>query len=83
MAGAVRAFKLLANIDKNATEFVKCYSGVTATPQITSPKADIDIFHAIENGLKTEGAKIVSKMLETIPPMEIINSMLIPRNNFV
>jgi len=78
MTGAVRTFKLLSNIDKHATSFVKVYGGATASTQSKLPKSDIDIFYAIANGLKKEGAKIVTTLLETIEPMEIINTMLIP-----
>jgi len=77
MTGAVRTFKLLSNIDKNATDFVQSYGG-NSPKKAVAEKSDIDIFYAIENGLKAEGAKIVSTLLETIDPMEIINTMFIP-----
>lgn len=78
MTGAVRSFKLLSNIDANAKEFIRVYGGTTATPQASQNKSDVDIFYAIENGLKAEGARIVSTLLETIEPMEVVNTMLIP-----
>ncbi|CDF01533.1 homocysteine S-methyltransferase [Ruminococcus sp. CAG:624] len=76
--GAVRAYKLLTAIDKNSVEFIKAYS--QAVPQ-TAPKSDIkkvDIFYAMENGLKDEGAKAVEELLKTTDAMDIINNYLIP-----
>lgn len=77
--GAVRAYKLLASIDKNSVEFINCYgqnaSQTVAT--ITDKKAP-DIFYALENGLKDEGVRAVESLLPTTEPMEIINNYLIP-----
>ena len=39
---------------------------------------NIDIFYAIEKGLKTEGREITQKLLEKHDAMDIINEMLIP-----
>lgn len=76
MMGAIRAFKLLSNIDKNANEYIIEY-GTEKAPVIVE-KNDIDIFYAVENGLKKDGGRITSKLLETTDAMEIINNMLIP-----
>lgn len=89
MMGAVRSYRLLANIDQDAKEFIEAYSHVNLTSKITAKesagmvqtgevKEERDIFHAIYNGLKEEGAAITKQLLETTDAMEIINSMLIP-----
>lgn len=78
MTGAVRAYKLLSNIDKNSVEFIKAYNNTEAKKQTTSDKKDITLSYAIENGLKKEGATVTEKLLETLSPMEIINNHLIP-----
>ncbi len=78
MTSAVRAYKLLANIDKNSVNFISEFGSVTSVASMPKEKADIDIFYAIENGLKKEGAKLTQELLETITPMEIINGYLIP-----
>lgn len=77
MTGAVRAFKLLSNIDKNSIEYINAYGGEKNT-QPVKKEADIDIFYAIENGLKNDGARITKELLETHDTMDIINNMLIP-----
>lgn len=78
MTGAVRAYKLLSNIDKNATEFISAYGNSQPAQTVTAKKSDIDIFYAIENGLKNDGARITAELLETHDAMEIVNEMLIP-----
>ncbi len=79
MTGAVRAYKLLANIDRNSVEFIQAYNNADSkkTPSAKSDKT-ITLNYAIENGLKKEGAEITEKLLETISPMDIINNYLIP-----
>ena len=77
MTGAVRAYRLLANIDKNSVEFIQAYNNVDAKkPQ--SEKKEISLNYAIENGLKAEGAQVTEKLLESHSPMDIINDYLIP-----
>lgn len=78
MTGAVRAYRLLANIDKNSAEFIAAYND--AEPQQTAhkPEGDLSLSHAIENGLQGESAKATEALLESHEPMEIINDILIP-----
>lgn len=78
MTGAVRAYRLLANIDKNSVEFIQAYNNVETKKQTTSDKKEISLSYAIENGLKKEGASVTEQLLETLSPMEIINEQLIP-----
>lgn len=79
MTGAVRSYKLLANIDKNASEFISNYgASKPVQPAPSADKKNIDIFYAIENGLKNDGAAITAKLLETHDAMDIVNNMLIP-----
>lgn len=78
MTGAVRAYKLLKGIDKNSVEFIKSYGNQQNTKTTAEKSSTIDIFYAIENGLKNDGAKITEELLKTLSPMQIINEMLIP-----
>ena len=82
MTGAVRAYKLLTNIDKNAAEFIAAYNNAAPTP---APKASGELnvspeglLFAVQNGLKQDGAAITEKLLETTDPMVIVDDMLIP-----
>lgn len=89
MTEAVRAFRLLHNIDKNCTEFVTAYADmkspspaapVQAVAKSTKEQApkELDLPYAMSHGLKNEGAKITEQLLQTKDPMEIINEILIP-----
>ena len=79
MAGAVRSFRLLTGSDKNSLEFIAEYGGSTPKAAVKlSANSEITLDYAIENGLKSEGAKITEKLLETTDSMVIVNEMLIP-----
>lgn len=83
MTGAVRAYKLLANIDKNASEFIAAYNN--AAPAAPAPsgsgKAENTaegLMFAVQNGLKHESAVITEALLADTDAMEIVDKMLIP-----
>lgn len=85
MIGAVRAYKLLANIDKNSIEYIKAYGQNPAVKKIEVPQSGKaagnpkeELFAAVENGLKSEGASLTARLLETMDSMEIVNDVLIP-----
>lgn len=78
MTGAVRAYRVLSGIDKNSAEFINAYNNV-ASAAATAPKnTEVDIFTAVYNGLKSEGASVTKRLLETTDAMQIVNEMLIP-----
>lgn len=82
MTGAVRAYKLLSNIDENAREFIEAYNNTdTAQKPATSGTLDVSaegLLFAVQNGLKHEGALITEKLLLNTDSMEIVDNMLIP-----
>ncbi|MGN0595311.1 MAG: homocysteine S-methyltransferase family protein [Hominimerdicola sp.] len=79
MTGAVRAYKLLANYDKNSIEYIANYGGEKTDVKAKSDNSkNIDLPYAIENGLKSEGAEITKTLLQDNEPMKIINEILIP-----
>ncbi|MEE0265735.1 MAG: dihydropteroate synthase, partial [Acutalibacteraceae bacterium] len=78
MTGAVRAYKLLANIDKNSVEFINAYNNTPAKAQASSVKSEVTLEYAIENGLKKDGAETTERMLQEVSAMEVINNHLIP-----
>ena len=80
--GAVRAYKLLAGIDKDCIEFVNAYSGDSSAPKAapapTGEKKNIGLAYAVENGLKNDAVRAAEELLETADAMSIINDYLIP-----
>ena len=77
MTGAVRAYRLLANIDKNAAAFIAAYNEGNERRK-TEGSGEIDLPYAIENGLKSDCARLTQKLLETTAAMDIVNGILIP-----
>lgn len=77
MTGAVRAYKVLANIDENSRSFIEAYNEYTPAKTV-NPTEKTDLDYAIINGLKEDGARACESLLEKTDPMEIINNRLIP-----
>lgn len=82
MTGAVRAYKLLTNIDTDAKEFIAAYNSASApAPAPKSQELNVSpegLMYAVQSGLKQEGAQITEKLLETTDAMTIIDEILIP-----
>jgi len=79
--GAVRAYRLLAGIDRDSAEFIAVYAdGDTApkTAPATADKGTPDLIYSVANGLKADAVKAAEELLRTTDAMEIINSYLIP-----
>ena len=79
--GAVRAYRLLAGIDRNSADFISIYAQDDNAPKAPAPSQDKgapDLVYCVENGLKANAVKTVKEMLYTVDAMEIINSHLIP-----
>lgn len=78
--GAVRAYKLLAGIDRDCIEFVNAYSGEASAPKApaASEQKNIGLAYAVENGLKNDAVKAAEELLKTTDAMSIINDYLIP-----
>ena len=79
MTGAVRAYRVLAGIDRNANEFIAAYQDA---PETQAPAAqtqtETDVVTAVRSGLQSEGAAAVERLLQTEDAMTIINEKLIP-----
>lgn len=78
MTGAVRAFRVLNGIDKNSLEFINAYNDAVPAAPVKKADSNVDIFAAVYNGLKNEGAAATAKLLETTDAMQVVNEMLIP-----
>lgn len=79
--GAVRAYKLLAGIDRDCLEFVNAYGGDGAAPKAapaTSDQKNISLAYAVENGLKNDVVNAARELLTSTDAMSIINDYLIP-----
>lgn len=77
MMGTVRAYNLLAGHDKNSVEYIANYGSVKKEASVKVEK-EIDLPYALENGLKSDGARLTQHLLADHDPMDIINNILIP-----
>lgn len=79
ITGAVRAYRLLAGIDKNSADFINIYANNSAPEAVpTNAGKKIDLVFAVENGLKNDALRAVRELAESSDPMQIINEYLIP-----
>ena len=81
MTASVRTYKLLANIDRNAVDFIAHYGGDVAAPAAPAAAAasgPLELGAAIGAGLKREAGSLTRALLETTDPMTIVNEQLIP-----
>jgi len=86
MMAAVRSYHLLMNIDQDARDFIAAYGDVQVSTTITAGKAapaaapagERDLAQVVEAGLKGEAGPVARKLLETVPPMTLVDDILIP-----
>ena len=78
MTGAVRAYRVLAGIDKNANDFIAAYQDAPVVQTAPTAQTETDLAAAVRSGLKSEGAAATARLLQTEEPMAIINKRPIP-----
>ncbi|MEG2502943.1 MAG: homocysteine S-methyltransferase family protein [Anaerovoracaceae bacterium] len=77
MIGAIHAFSLLHNQDINGEKFIEKYGNIGETAS-TPTKKEIDLFYALEKGMKAEAIEGVKKLLNTTSEIKVVNEYLIP-----
>ncbi len=77
MMNVYRAYKALACIDENCTEYVEAYT--ECDEEDSEPKNEL--YTAILNGRYDSSYKIAEEMLKNTPPLDIINLTVIPALN--
>ena len=85
MMKVVDAHRVLANIDKNAENYITKYANTTAgavvsaAPQISAPDTEQDgLPGIIIKGLREEARSATAKLLETEAELDVVNHYLIP-----
>ena len=79
--GAVRAYRLLAGIDRDSADFIAAYAdsgNAPAKAPVTADKGTPDLIYSVENGLKNDAVNAAKALMMTTDSMEIINGYLIP-----
>ncbi|MEG2053493.1 MAG: dihydropteroate synthase, partial [Oscillospiraceae bacterium] len=85
MMSAVRAYRVLYNIDKQSSQYIDAYKDYTPTEQKiqktstgTAQDNVQNVTDAIKKGLKKQSADETLKLLSTYEPLQIVNEFLIP-----
>ena len=77
MTGAVRAYRVLANLDQNSLDFIAAYNDAAPLPK-PQAQTDVSLTDAVYSGLKNEAAAVTERLLDRNDAMQIVNEMLIP-----
>lgn len=84
MVGTVRAFDLLSAKDKNSEKFISLFKDYSPSSQgqgaLTLKKEEKSaetLYDCVRSGLKNHAAELAVKELESRPPMEVVNDILI------
>ena len=77
MTGAVRAYRVLAGIDRNSLDFIQAYRDASPAAQPAAQSLH-SLADAVYHGLKSEAAQATKQQLRDTDPMDIVNQMLIP-----
>ena len=87
MIEAIDSFRVLANLDRDAVDFVARYGGQTEGEAVVSQKdrsvADYSLQEIIIGGLKDKAAEKTMEILKDKTPLEIVNGDLMPALNIV
>ncbi len=77
MMNAVKAYCVLANIDKRAEEYIEAFADDKGVQTVVQ-NSEQTLADAIKKGLKNEAAALAEKELEKALPIDIINNTVIP-----
>lgn len=98
MMDAVRAYRVLANRDTQAADFIAAYHDMPAKPAVQAPAASAvpaapaaggpgeglhPLMNAVKKGLCDEASVLTAQLLESTDPMEVVNTYLIPALDLV
>ena len=80
MLDAVAAFRVLSGEDAGSRAFIARFSNVesTKTPQAPRENETMPLFDAIVRGVKADAVRAAGTLLETTPPMTVVEEHLIP-----
>jgi len=77
MTGAVDAFNVLYHRDIGSVNYIKRHSQ-TEVDKLATVKTIMSLSEAVESGIKQTAYETAKQLLETTPPSEIIDRILIP-----
>ncbi len=78
MMRTYRAFLALTGQDPQCAGYIAAYGSQPAAPQAAAAAAEMPLGESIERGLTGRAAEAAKAALQTVPPLELVNTELIP-----
>ena len=78
MMRAYRSFLALTGQDPQCAGYIAAYGSQPAAPQTAAAAAEMPLGESIERGLTGRAAEAAKAALQTVPPLELVNTELIP-----
>ncbi len=79
----IRAFKVLSNQDMECIDYINYYGKEKKEEKLVVTKSEGDLKDIVLAGMKDEAALKTKELLQSISPMEIVDSYLIPALDLV
>lgn len=83
MMKAWHCFNALTGKDENCTDYIEFAQSLEPTEKKAETKSPTSLDGCIISGLKEQAGAVAAELIKTTPPMEIIDSMIIPALNTV
>ncbi len=83
MMKAWHCFNTLTDKDENCTDYIEFAQSLEPTEKKAEVKFATGLDGCIISGLKEQAGAVAAELIKTMPPMEIIDSMIIPALNTV
>ncbi|MFI3250051.1 MAG: homocysteine S-methyltransferase family protein [Eubacteriales bacterium] len=83
MMDAVFAHRVLTGFDTDSTDYIARFANTNVQTIVAPQGEEMTLEHAILKGLPDQSQQQVAILLESVPPMDIINQTLIPTLDLV
>ncbi len=75
---AVASFRVLSGEDRDSERYIGRFAAAPESAPAKAPAGETSLMEAIGRGLRQETAALAEKALETLSPMDVIDTLLIP-----
>ena len=78
MMRSYRSYLALANLDEQFAGYIAAYGNQPAAAPAAAGSTAMSLAESIERGLRERAIDAAKEMLQTVPPLEVVNNELIP-----
>ena len=78
MMRSYRSYLALANLDEQCAGYIAAYGNQPAAAPAAAGGTAMPLAESIERGLRERAIDAAKEMLQTVPPLEVVNNELIP-----